>query len=136
MTVCDNLGEHLIGNIYIKVRRKNQILDVIDLRVVSLRERRDTRSGRSEHAMVRSQTDLRRTEVCEDCLQRMNESVCSSPVTDFKEASCRQYELGEVSEPRDSFHLQISLSFPVQTKWILQFYAYQNTFSRCEETAS
>jgi hypothetical protein len=23
MTVCDNLGEHLIGNIYIKVRETN-----------------------------------------------------------------------------------------------------------------
>jgi hypothetical protein len=24
MTVCDNLGEHLVGNIYIKVRENDQ----------------------------------------------------------------------------------------------------------------
>ena len=133
MTVCDNLGEHLIGNIYIKVRRHEK--DVNDLRVVSLRERRDTRRGRSQYAMVRPQTDLRRTEVWEERLQRRKTSVLSSPVTDFKEASCRQYELGEVRETRGLLRLQVSL-VSVQTKWLLQFYAYQNTFPRCEETPS
>jgi len=35
MTVCDNLGEHLIGNIYIKVRENNSIKTSFNYNLVS-----------------------------------------------------------------------------------------------------
>jgi len=64
MTVCDNLGEHLIGNIYIKFRY--------------------------EQDAERAVTDLNTR-----WFDRKPIYAELSPVTDFKEASCRQYELGE-----------------------------------------
>uniref|UniRef100_A0A8C8RZY2 C3H1-type domain-containing protein n=1 Tax=Pelusios castaneus TaxID=367368 RepID=A0A8C8RZY2_9SAUR len=48
MNVCDNLGDHLVGNVYVKFRREE---------------------------------DAVRAEL--------------SPVTDFRESCCRQYEMGE-----------------------------------------
>jgi len=64
MTVCDNLGEHLVGNIYIKFRY--------------------------EKDAERAVTDLNTR-----WFDRKPIYAELSPVTDFKEASCRQYELGE-----------------------------------------
>ncbi|VDN14925.1 unnamed protein product [Dibothriocephalus latus] len=64
MNVCDNLGDHLVGNVYIKFRREADA----EKAVTMLNSR--WFGGRPVHAEL-------------------------SPVSDFREACCRQYELGE-----------------------------------------
>ncbi len=63
MNVCDNLGDHLVGNVYIKFRREEDAEKAVSM----LNQR--WFGGRPVHAEL-------------------------SPVTDFREACCRQYELG------------------------------------------
>jgi len=64
MNVCDNLGDHLVGNVYIKFRREEDA----EKAVSELNNR--WFAGRPIYAEL-------------------------SPVTDFREACCRQYEVGE-----------------------------------------
>lgn len=64
MNVCDNLGDHLVGNVYIKFRREEDA----EKAVKELNNR--WFGGRPIYAEL-------------------------SPVTDFREACCRQYEMGE-----------------------------------------
>ncbi|XP_021949492.1 splicing factor U2af 38 kDa subunit isoform X1 [Folsomia candida] len=64
MNVCDNLGDHLVGNVYIKFRREEDA----EKAVTDLNNR--WFGGRPIYAEL-------------------------SPVTDFREACCRQYEVGE-----------------------------------------
>merc|ERR1711953_683482 len=61
---CDNLGDHLVGNVYIKFRREEDAARA----VAELNNR--WFGGRPIYAEL-------------------------SPVTDFREACCRQYEMGE-----------------------------------------
>ncbi|KRY12409.1 Splicing factor U2AF 35 kDa subunit, partial [Trichinella patagoniensis] len=64
MNVCDNIGEHMIGNVYIKFKREEDAERAVkDL---------NTRwfGGMPIYAEL-------------------------SPVTDFREACCRQYEMGD-----------------------------------------
>jgi splicing factor U2AF subunit len=64
MNVCDNLGDHLVGNVYVKFRKEEDA----DKAVKDLNNR--WFAGRPVYAEL-------------------------SPVTDFREACCRQYEMGE-----------------------------------------
>ncbi|KAK8750345.1 hypothetical protein OTU49_014785 [Cherax quadricarinatus] len=64
MNVCDNLGDHLVGNVYIKFKYEEDA----EKAVVDLNNR--WFGGRAINAEL-------------------------SPVTDFREACCRQYEMGE-----------------------------------------
>lgn len=64
MNVCDNLGDHLVGNVYIKFKDEESA----EKAVISLNNR--WYNGLPIHAEL-------------------------SPVTDFREACCRQYEMGE-----------------------------------------
>jgi len=64
MNVCDNLGDHLVGNVYVKFRREEDA----ERAVKDLNNR--WFAGRPIYAEL-------------------------SPVTDFREACCRQYEMGE-----------------------------------------
>jgi splicing factor U2AF subunit len=64
MNVCDNLGDHLVGNVYVKFDREEDA----EKAVGELNNR--WFDGRPIHAEL-------------------------SPVTDFREACCRQYEMGE-----------------------------------------
>ncbi|XP_071003317.1 splicing factor U2AF 35 kDa subunit-like isoform X2 [Oncorhynchus clarkii lewisi] len=64
MNVCDNLGDHLVGNVYLKFRREEDA----EKAVMDLNNR--WFNGQPIHAEL-------------------------SPVTDFREACCRQYEMGE-----------------------------------------
>merc|ERR1712025_343895 len=64
MNVCDNLGDHLVGNVYIKFRYEEDA----EKAVSELNNR--WFNARPIHAEL-------------------------SPVTDFREACCRQYEMGE-----------------------------------------
>ncbi|PAA71553.1 hypothetical protein BOX15_Mlig031356g1 [Macrostomum lignano] len=64
MNVCDNLGDHLVGNVYVKFRFEEDA----DKAVQDLNNR--WFGGRPVHAEL-------------------------TPVTDFREACCRQYEMGE-----------------------------------------
>merc|ERR1712071_7588 len=64
MNVCDNLGDHLVGNVYIKFRKEEDAEKAVN----DLNNR--WFAGRPVYAEL-------------------------SPVTDFREACCRQYELGE-----------------------------------------
>jgi len=64
MNVCDNLGDHLVGNVYIKFRREEDAERAVN----DLNNR--WFGSRPIYAEL-------------------------SPVTDFREACCRQYEVGE-----------------------------------------
>jgi len=64
MNVCDNLGDHLVGNVYVRFRREEDA----DKAVKDLNNR--WFGGGPITAEL-------------------------SPVTDFREACCRQYEMGE-----------------------------------------
>ncbi|KAH8377309.1 hypothetical protein KR093_004782, partial [Drosophila rubida] len=64
MNVCDNLGDHLVGNVYIKFRNEADA----DKAANDLNNR--WFGGRPVYSEL-------------------------SPVTDFREACCRQYEMGE-----------------------------------------
>ncbi|XP_033641523.1 splicing factor U2AF 35 kDa subunit-like [Asterias rubens] len=64
MNVCDNLGDHLVGNVYVKYRREEDA----ESAVTNLNNR--WFNGQPIRAEL-------------------------SPVTDFREACCRQYEMGE-----------------------------------------
>jgi splicing factor U2AF subunit len=64
MNVCDNLGDHLVGNVYIKFREDEDAIKA----VTDLNNR--WYNGTPIYAEL-------------------------SPVTDFREACCRQYEMGE-----------------------------------------
>jgi len=64
LNVCDNLGDHLVGNVYIKFRYESDA----DKAASALNNR--WFAGRPIYAEL-------------------------SPVTDFREACCRQYEMGE-----------------------------------------
>ncbi|KAL8572026.1 Splicing factor U2AF 26 kDa subunit [Nucella lapillus] len=64
MNICDNLGDHLVGNVYVKFRREEDA----DKAVTDLNNR--WFNGRPINAEL-------------------------TPVTDFREACCRQYEMGE-----------------------------------------
>ncbi|KAI0231222.1 Splicing factor U2AF 26 kDa subunit [Lamellibrachia satsuma] len=64
MNVCDNLGDHLVGNVYVKFHREESA----EKAVADLNNR--WFNARPVHAEL-------------------------SPVTDFREACCRQYEMGE-----------------------------------------
>ena len=66
MNVCDNLGDHLVGNVYIKFKRETDA----EAAVSDLNSR--WFGGRPIYAEL-------------------------SPVTDFREACCRQYEMGEAA---------------------------------------
>lgn len=64
LNVCDNLGDHLVGNVYIKFRREEDA----ERAAKDLNDR--WFGGRPVYAEL-------------------------SPVTDFRESCCRQYEMGE-----------------------------------------
>ncbi|XP_031562484.1 splicing factor U2AF 26 kDa subunit-like isoform X1 [Actinia tenebrosa] len=64
MNVCDNLGDHLVGNVYVKFRYEEDAEKAVN----DLNNR--WYNGQPIYAEL-------------------------SPVTDFREACCRQYEMGE-----------------------------------------
>ncbi|ELV09911.1 splicing factor U2AF 35 kDa subunit [Tupaia chinensis] len=67
MNVCDNAGDHLAGNVYVKFRREEDA----EKAVMDLNNRWFNRQP------IRAEL---------------------SPVTDFREACCRQYEMGECTQ--------------------------------------
>lgn len=77
MNVCDNLGDHLVGNVYIKFRREEDAEKAVN----DLNNR--WFGGRPVYAEL-------------------------SPVTDFREACCRQYEMRylEFNAGKNLAHLQ------------------------------
>uniref|UniRef100_A0A2K6ELF3 U2 small nuclear RNA auxiliary factor 1 like 4 n=1 Tax=Propithecus coquereli TaxID=379532 RepID=A0A2K6ELF3_PROCO len=60
MNVCDNLGDHLMGNVYVKEDAERAVAELSNPWL----------KGQAVHAEL-------------------------SPVTDFRESCCRQYEIGE-----------------------------------------
>ncbi|XP_068930446.1 splicing factor U2AF 35 kDa subunit-like isoform X2 [Petaurus breviceps papuanus] len=77
MNVCDKLGDHLVGNAYIKFRREEDA----EKAVIGLNNR--WFNGQPIHAEL-------------------------SPVTDYREVCCRQYEMGECTRGgfRNFMHLK------------------------------
>ncbi|XP_071477514.1 splicing factor U2AF 26 kDa subunit-like isoform X3 [Diadema antillarum] len=64
MNVCDNLGDHLVGNVYVKYRYEEDAEKAVE----------DLNNRWFNKQPIRAEL---------------------SPVTDFREACCRQYEMGE-----------------------------------------
>lgn len=84
MNVCDNLGDHLVGNVYIKASNL---------------------SIHAVHYMHSNEclcTQFKDEEAAEKAVIGLNNRWYNglpihaelSPVTDFREACCRQYEMG------------------------------------------
>ena len=80
--MCDNLGDHLVGNVYIKVSKMRISYAIVGVFCFSFQMKRQQRrlfristiagfNGQPIHAEL-------------------------SPVTDFREACCRQYDNGLV----------------------------------------
>ncbi|XP_046886631.1 splicing factor U2AF 35 kDa subunit isoform X5 [Hypomesus transpacificus] len=104
MNVCDNLGDHLVGNVYVKVadggrwgttavfRSPRDDPCVTPLVVTS-----------ACCACSHVHMQFRREEDAEKAVMGLNNRWFNgqpihaelSPVTDFREACCRQYEMGE-----------------------------------------
>lgn len=84
MNVCDNLGDHLVGNVYIKV--ENLFFNSMLIQMLT----------------CFYLLQFRREEDAEKAVNDLNNRWFAgrpvyaelSPVTDFREACCRQYELG------------------------------------------
>ncbi|XP_062969301.1 splicing factor U2AF 26 kDa subunit isoform X1 [Cynocephalus volans] len=85
MNVCDNLGDHLVGNVYVKFRREEDA----ERAVAELNNR--WFNGQAVHAEL-------------------------SPVTDFRESCCRQYEMGYGSAKG------------MYPRWLLQLHAPSTHF--------
>ncbi|KAF0765711.1 splicing factor U2af 38 kDa subunit [Aphis craccivora] len=77
MNVCDNLGDHLVGNVYIKL---HSVLIYIFLTILFRRE---------EHAEAAVNSLNNRWFGGRPIIAELG------PVTDFREACCHQYKLGE-----------------------------------------
>ncbi|KAL1774176.1 splicing factor U2AF 35 kDa subunit [Sigmodon hispidus] len=92
MNVCDNLGDHLVGNVYVKFRREEDA----EKAVMDLNNR--WFNGQPVYSEL-------------------------SPVTNFREASCRQYEMGEC--PRGSFCNFMHLK-PISSKLRRQLRRHQH----------
>lgn len=85
MNVCDNLGDHLVGNVYIKFRREEDAERAVN----DLNNR--WFGGRPVYAEL-------------------------SPVTDFREACCRQYEMGyHIYNLLIQIYIYLSLYLLIQT---------------------
>jgi splicing factor U2AF subunit len=90
MNVCDNLGDHLVGNVYIKV----SLFFFVFCNVVKFV------NGVTHFYSPQ----FRREEDAEKAVSDLNNRWFGgrpvyaelSPVTDFREACCRQYEMGLV----------------------------------------
>lgn len=87
MNVCDNLGDHLVGNVYVKFKKEDVsfivLYDYFSLVNVSIT------SSALQDAL----------KACTDLNNRWfgGRPIYAelTPVTDFREACCRQYETGE-----------------------------------------
>jgi splicing factor U2AF subunit len=75
MNVCDNLGDHLVGNVYVRFHKEEDAEKAV--------------------AELNNRWFNQRPIHCE-----------LSPVTDFREACCRQYEMGPFTV---NFHLSLTL---------------------------
>lgn len=92
MNVCDNLGDHLVGNVYVKVKLnftfdKNAgslslFIFMFHLYFIALQFRREENAERAVNDL-NNRWFAGRPIYAE-----------LSPVTDFREACCRQYEMG------------------------------------------
>ena len=83
MNVCDNLGDHLVGNVYVKFKKE----EVSDLNI----------DMSSNSLTIFFLQDAEKA--CSDLNNRWfgGRPIYAelTPVTDFREACCRQYETGE-----------------------------------------
>lgn len=85
MNICDNLGDHLVGNVYIKVYTYHFATLAI-----------------LKPTLLCPLMQFRYEDDAEKAVQSLNNRWFNgqpihaelSPVTDFREACCRQYEMG------------------------------------------
>ena len=84
MNVCDNLGDHLVGNVYVKFKKEDVSLFCVNYLVWF------------KYIVLLLQDALK---ACTDLNNRWfgGRPIYAelTPVTDFREACCRQYETGE-----------------------------------------
>ena len=104
MNVCDNLGDHLVGNVYVKVskRPKSLICSILNPEFIPYDiQHHDIKLKFCfpSHARL---SQFRYEEDAEKAVIDLNNRWFNgqpihaelSPVTDFREACCRQYEMG------------------------------------------
>jgi len=83
MNVCDNLGDHLVGNVYVKVCAL--YLSIYRTRLIWFIFQKFRREEDADKAA---------TELNNRWFGGRPIYAELSPVTDFREACCRQYEMG------------------------------------------
>lgn len=93
MNICDNLGDHLVGNVYVKVsvtsRSLCKFFVCFFLPVVYHLSLDVTLQFRNEEDAEKAVIDLNNR-----WFNGQPIHAELSPVTDFREACCRQYEMG------------------------------------------
>lgn len=105
MNVCDNLGDHLVGNVYVKVSVRSKSHISYHYCTVTPQSPAWIQSQRCFSSAFFSLDDslqFRYEEDAEKAVIDLNNRWFNgqpihaelSPVTDFREACCRQYEMG------------------------------------------
>lgn len=108
MNVCDNLGDHLVGNVYVKVGAHLKASPV-SITVVLFSQQKSRASvfqfqPHLSYLSLDGPLQFRYEEDAEKAVIDLNNRWFNgqpihaelSPVTDFREACCRQYEMGSV----------------------------------------
>lgn len=103
MNVCDNLGDHLVGNVYVKVRVCSccSLIRVINIIFILFNLKEDVFLS-FDKILWLLMLQFRYEEDAEKAVNELNNRWFNgrpvhaelSPVTDFREACCRQYEMG------------------------------------------
>ena len=93
MNVCDNLGDHLVGNVYVKFKKEEDAEKAVN----DLNNR--WFGGRPIYAEL-------------------------TPVTDFREACCRQYETGECTRLVGHFLLTGAKLYTINTTFVKTLILY------------
>jgi len=103
MNVCDNLGDHLVGNVYVKVSvlriKATYYTTAVMPCFMSLDSERVTSIpslSLDGHLQFRYEEDAEKAVIDLNNRWFNGQPIHAelSPVTDFREACCRQYEMG------------------------------------------
>lgn len=98
MNVCDNLGDHLVGNVYVKVGvvSKSSVQRSHYCYPVAVAGSRSGDFCLDDPSQFRTEEDAEKAVIDLNNRWFNGQPIHAelSPVTDFREACCRQYEMG------------------------------------------
>ncbi|KAK6140089.1 hypothetical protein DH2020_026087 [Rehmannia glutinosa] len=90
LNICDNLADHMVGNVYVQFREEDQAQAALQSLIGRRRASGARRRGQSLIASQARQFNKANAQA----QRRRGRPIIAdfSPVTDFREATCRQYE--------------------------------------------